>query len=145
MSTRQTRFVRQPSDQIRLAAGKITKLVPVYLPPDADQCRTTSELLTQHFKGSTPTQDWTVNVIILHAYELQNNGIVEQVNDRNLRSDGLINFLSKAMLVMDPTKRYLAHCCYDETLKLTISETCLPFSSEAVAIASRPPSSSFTP
>jgi hypothetical protein len=30
-----------------------------------DQCRTTSELLTQHFKGGTSTQDWTVNVIIL--------------------------------------------------------------------------------
>jgi hypothetical protein len=24
-----------------------------------------NELLTQHFKGSTSTQDWTVNVIIL--------------------------------------------------------------------------------
>ena len=65
MSSRQTRFVRQPSDQIRLAAGKIAKLVPVYLPPDADKCRTTSELLTQHFQGGTLTQDWTVNVIIL--------------------------------------------------------------------------------
>jgi hypothetical protein len=67
MNARQTGFVRRPSDQIRLAAGKMAKLVPVYLPPDADQCRTTSELLTRHFKGSASAQDWTVNVIILRG------------------------------------------------------------------------------
>ncbi|KAN0071662.1 hypothetical protein V8E54_010258 [Elaphomyces granulatus] len=47
-----------------LAAGKITKLVPIYLPPEADHCRTTNESLTRWFK-STSSTGWAIDVVIL--------------------------------------------------------------------------------
>jgi hypothetical protein len=62
MDTTQTRFLRRPSDKIRLAA-KITKLVPIYLPREANHSRTTAELLTRFFR--TSAQDYTLNVVIL--------------------------------------------------------------------------------
>jgi hypothetical protein len=61
MDTTQTRFLRRPSHKIRLAA-KITKLVPIYLPREANHSRTTAELLTRFFK--TSAQDYTLNVVI---------------------------------------------------------------------------------
>jgi hypothetical protein len=50
-SNDQTRFLRLPSDKIRLAT-EITKLVPIYLPREASHSRTTAELLTRFFKTS---------------------------------------------------------------------------------------------
>jgi hypothetical protein len=47
-----------------LQPGKITKLVPVYLPPEADHCRTTNEPLTRWFK-STSWTGWAIDVVIL--------------------------------------------------------------------------------
>ena len=90
------------------------------------------EVNDRNTKYDSSVDIWALGVVIFkHAYGLKNNDgrtgiswcqtIIEQVNDRDLRSDDLVNFLSKAMIVEDPTKRYSARCCYKEALQLTIS------------------------
>ncbi len=95
-------------------------------------CGTALYLAPEVYKSEkyTPVVDiWSLGVVIFqYAYGLPTcdvysgrvwcRRIIEKANDRD--SEDLIDFLSTAMLVMDPKQRHSAQYCNKEALKLPV-------------------------